>query len=1346
MHNNFVDKKRRFINFRDAQIENILPEHFGSYYPKFISLLKKYYQFQDENDSTELLNHLFAARDINETDITLLNYIEDELLLGESYIQGFTSTSGNREVELRAAANFSNILFRSKGTKFAIEWFFRSFYGENVEVLYPKDNVFKIGDVNSQIGADSLRYLTDDKLYQTFALLIRAGIPLSKWQEVFKLFVHPAGMYLGAELFVTDDVRPPVVTVNDIVSQYNSPSYSLTASPGVSANEGTTFTITATGTNVRNSGTDALYWYGQHVTTDSTDFDSAKPLYLTSQYLPVSSSIGTFSIESLIDIEDSPAEGSETFKVFIKSVDDTIYDSLSITLADLIPSYTLTTDAPLRTDSADPYNDTSSEGTTVNFTLTGTNVPKNGQTLYWYIDSSGSTSSQADFETTWPTVSNKQAFLIRNDSGGFAITSKMDNVTDPAETYHVKVVNANNILKYDAVMYLANKEPTLSVSAPSITEGSNFVFTITTDTYNIGKSIDWQIWDSSTGYNLGDSASDARLTLTSGSAVITGVTTDVTIPTVADDTYHYPLTGSNGTLTSRVVITDNNFSPAKSDSASFTISDAAAIYSLTADYPSASEGSTVTFTIGGSNIPDSDVYFEVINSAPNPTDDNDFNPNTPPRSGSRRAVSISGGTGTTTLVYASNTDTSDSDNENYQVKIYNDGTAGTELAELDMVILGDAYVIPTIEFTHYATLADSVSAVWLPLSGLSDSDLIPEYISASNSDVMLKATFNGDSVDVGTWDYWFKTGTNYVTSADFEAGNAAAYNTIDYKTSASKGTFTVDAAGDAELIFHVKNDHIAEGSTTFDGDQKIVLAVAPTGQGELTSSSTNKEIEDISKQEYTIGAYGVATGGSVITQVNEGNDLYIRLTPVAGRVGATETVYVTLSGTGASTFFTTTQQSVVTSTSGPVYVRFVGTTDNGSLDGSRTLTATVRRYQYGDTLSGTGDIGTTTVSLVDGTATYSLNTSTSPIEENVTVTFDVTTTNVSDGTVLYYRPFKFKNLTGSYTSGSPIITTTVDPAAYGVVAGMEEQINSTTDAMGVVQTTSWNGSTGTITMASNATATASNQNLTFATTNSWGWFDPTADDVVGTVTINSNAGTFDVTLAEDPGLSNGSFEFGLFAARNTLWGSGPVYNYLANKSITITNTTTNVPGVTDPVDITNTTGLTGSYLKSHALGNTDSPSSFTPSVTITFKSDGTITALAAGYTDPPNTKYPGTTTVIGRWLANTPVTPGDFTVNVNGSGITFETVTDPYYTAGSTIFQKTGSFNTNLALSTDRSFIFKLETNSTTQASYECDFNVPVTITGPTLNGSDSVTYEIYLFLSLIDVAPGDPGGGGGGL
>lgn len=239
MHNNFLDKRRRYLRLQPDQVELALPEHFEAAYPKFINLLKFYYEFQADEKPTELLHHLFATRDITETDITLLSYIEDELLLGDAYFESFATG----EAAKRAAANFSSTLFRSKGTKFSIQWFFRSFFGIDVEVVETKDNVFKVGEVDSRIGPNSLRYLTDDKLYQTWAYLVRSEVPISEWQDIFKLFVHPAGMYLGGELLISDESFKQLLTVDsdNIITKETIPFYQLQISPDAEESEGTTF-------------------------------------------------------------------------------------------------------------------------------------------------------------------------------------------------------------------------------------------------------------------------------------------------------------------------------------------------------------------------------------------------------------------------------------------------------------------------------------------------------------------------------------------------------------------------------------------------------------------------------------------------------------------------------------------------------------------------------------------------------------------------------------------------------------------------------------------------------------------------------------------------------------------------------------------------------------------------------------------------------------------------------------------------------------------------------------------------------------------------------------------------
>ena len=182
------DTNRRDINLREPQIETVLPSYILQEYPKFVSFLKDYFDFEEQNVSlTRFLNNMFETRDISQTDLDLLNYFEDEFLLGQNYFQGFD--------DKRTAVEYSSYLYRAKGTKYSIQQFFKTFFSIEPDVVYTKQYIFTLND--SKIGAESARYLTDNKLYQTFALQIRSELSVAQWRDAYKLLAHPAGMYLG---------------------------------------------------------------------------------------------------------------------------------------------------------------------------------------------------------------------------------------------------------------------------------------------------------------------------------------------------------------------------------------------------------------------------------------------------------------------------------------------------------------------------------------------------------------------------------------------------------------------------------------------------------------------------------------------------------------------------------------------------------------------------------------------------------------------------------------------------------------------------------------------------------------------------------------------------------------------------------------------------------------------------------------------------------------------------------------------------------------------------------------------------------------------------------------------
>jgi hypothetical protein len=363
-HFGINDKKRRDISLHGPKVKEVLPAWFQSENPRLITLLESYFEWLETNAPGNLLEHLFETKDLLKVDDSLLEFVEDELLLGQAYFGGFP--------DRRTAAIFANVLYKTKGSKFSIQQFFRMFLNEDVDIIYPKENVFKLKtsvddfqtynlvptinktrnytfgyvdllrdpddtlfiinssefqhssqvcklknllgstqlqivnsntgtvvvsnignydpvtgfvtitgftptaitsgdqfieiigrrvyDLNqSFIGPDSRKYITDDKLYQTYAIQVKSGFSRSDWESLYKLFVHPAGMYLGSQVQIVsvsnlevDDIpnvvlQPPVPIIYEAQAGIAASGF-LSASglivvPGLPAGAGNTIRI-----------------------------------------------------------------------------------------------------------------------------------------------------------------------------------------------------------------------------------------------------------------------------------------------------------------------------------------------------------------------------------------------------------------------------------------------------------------------------------------------------------------------------------------------------------------------------------------------------------------------------------------------------------------------------------------------------------------------------------------------------------------------------------------------------------------------------------------------------------------------------------------------------------------------------------------------------------------------------------------------------------------------------------------------------------------------------------------------------------------------------------------------
>lgn len=183
-----TDYNRREINFNQAQVETLLPEHFLEQYPQFVTFLKKYYDYLELAAGRNDLDNIFYAKDFESTDESFLPYLFAEILAG----------LGADLVDLpRLALKLGPQFLRVKGTEISIPAFFRYVFGVTAESFYPKTQIFTVGE--SEIGAESLRFIQDSFFYQILAIQIRSPLSANQWEQIYKFNNHPAGFALFAE-------------------------------------------------------------------------------------------------------------------------------------------------------------------------------------------------------------------------------------------------------------------------------------------------------------------------------------------------------------------------------------------------------------------------------------------------------------------------------------------------------------------------------------------------------------------------------------------------------------------------------------------------------------------------------------------------------------------------------------------------------------------------------------------------------------------------------------------------------------------------------------------------------------------------------------------------------------------------------------------------------------------------------------------------------------------------------------------------------------------------------------------------------------------------------------------
>jgi hypothetical protein len=232
---------RSNVKLYNSQVSELLPDFFDSEYPLLVKFLERYYAYTKEDDSISYeakIKELFDLRDITTTELDALDYLLREIGNGVDHTI-FPKEGGEERARLsaRLLANF----YRIKGTQNSAEQFFKMFFNEDVEVSYPKENIFYLNDKigGSLIGPESVHFITDNRRYQIFSILLKTGLSGADYEGIYKKFVHPAGFYLATDVSTkgtssldtqgegTDPLETPYVFIESTAHASCTPEYAL---------------------------------------------------------------------------------------------------------------------------------------------------------------------------------------------------------------------------------------------------------------------------------------------------------------------------------------------------------------------------------------------------------------------------------------------------------------------------------------------------------------------------------------------------------------------------------------------------------------------------------------------------------------------------------------------------------------------------------------------------------------------------------------------------------------------------------------------------------------------------------------------------------------------------------------------------------------------------------------------------------------------------------------------------------------------------------------------------------------------------------------------------------------
>jgi len=119
-------------------VDKQLPDFVRSEHPKFVTFIKKYYEWLETNAGVEKeIQNLREGIDLDTANSFYLNELRKDLL---PYFP--ENILADKTLFLKLVSNF----YKSNGTRDSVKFLFRALYNDNIDIYYPKEDILRTSD------------------------------------------------------------------------------------------------------------------------------------------------------------------------------------------------------------------------------------------------------------------------------------------------------------------------------------------------------------------------------------------------------------------------------------------------------------------------------------------------------------------------------------------------------------------------------------------------------------------------------------------------------------------------------------------------------------------------------------------------------------------------------------------------------------------------------------------------------------------------------------------------------------------------------------------------------------------------------------------------------------------------------------------------------------------------------------------------------------------------------------------------------------------------------------------------------------------------------------------------